>query len=65
MIFIVDGKWRKNMPVKRVFKNDKPGYQWGSGTIYVYIPGNKASRERAKKKAEKQGRAVRSTGWRE
>ena len=55
------------MPVQRVVTKDgKPGFRWGqSGKVYKYTPGNKASRERARKKAEKQGRAVRSTGWRE
>jgi len=53
------------MPAKRVIKNGKIGYQWGSGKVYFYTPGNKASRERAKKMANKQGQAVRSTGWRE
>ncbi len=54
------------MPIQKASKNGKPGYKWGqSGKIYTYTPGNKASRERAKKKAEKQGQAVRSTGWRD
>jgi len=47
------------MPVKRCSKNGKPGYKWGdSGVCYTYTSGNKNSRERAKKKALKQGRAV-------
>lgn len=55
------------MPVQRVIgKNNKPGYRWGkSGHIYYYTPGNKESREQAKRKAQKQGQAVRSTGWKE
>ncbi len=54
------------MPVKRVQTLKGPGYRWGSsGKIYTYTPKNKASRERAKKKAEKQGQVVRSTGWRD
>lgn len=54
------------MPVQRVVKGNKVGYKWGqSGKVYYYTPGNEESRKRAKKKAEKQGQAVRSTGWRE
>ena len=54
------------MPVRKVTKDGKPGYQWGmTGKVYTYTSGDKESRERAKKKAEKQGQAVRSTGWRE
>lgn len=47
------------MPVKAATKNGKPGYRYGeSGAVYTYTPGDKASRERAKEKAAKQGRAV-------
>lgn len=54
------------MPVQKATKNGKPGYKWGkSGTVYIYTPGDEESRKRAKKKAEKQGKAVYSTGWRE
>ena len=54
------------MPVKKVVKDGKTGYQFGeTGTIYFYKPNDKESRERAKKKAEKQGQAVRATGWKE
>jgi hypothetical protein len=47
------------MPVKATTKNGKPGYKYGaSGKVYTYTPGDPASRERAKKKAAKQGRAI-------
>ena len=54
------------MPVQKATKNGRPGYRWGSsGKVYTYTPGDEEGRKRAKKKAEKQGQAVRSTGWRE
>ena len=47
------------MPVERCSKDGKPGYRWGKqGTCYTYTSGDKASRERAKAKATKQGRAI-------
>lgn len=47
------------MPVQRTQANGKPGYRWGTeGKVYTYTPGNKDSRERAKRKAEAQGRAI-------
>jgi hypothetical protein len=53
------------MPVHRSKDGDGPYYQWGeSGRKYRYKPGNKSSREEAKKKAEKQGRAARASGYR-
>jgi hypothetical protein len=52
------------MPVHRTTKGGKPGYQWGSsGKVYTYTPGNKASRERAKAKAGKQGAAAHASGY--
>jgi len=34
-------------------------YRWGeSGTMYTYEPGDEASRERAREKALRQGRAI-------
>lgn len=49
------------MPVERCRKNGKPGYRWGKeGHCYSYTAGNKSSRERAKRKAEAQGRAIES-----
>ena len=47
------------MPVHRTTKDGKPAYQWGdSGKKYTYEPGNVSSREQAKQKAARQGRAV-------
>lgn len=49
------------MPVQKTTKDGKPAYKWGkSGKPYTYTPGNKTSRERAKKLAVKQGRAIKS-----
>jgi len=40
--------------------------RWGDkGKKYYYTPGDKASMARARAKAEKQGRAIHSTGWKE
>lgn len=51
------------MPVKRCTKDGKPGYKWGDeGKCYSYTPGNKESRERAKKKATEQGQAIQARG---
>ena len=47
------------MPVQRCRENGKPGFKFGeSGKCYTYIAGDKASKERARAKAEKQGRAI-------
>ena len=47
------------MPVKRCQSDGKPGYKWGDeGKCYTYTQGDDESRERAKAKAERQGRAV-------
>ena len=47
------------MPVKRGIINNKPFYQWGDiGKKYVYIAGNKISRNIALSKAKKQGRVI-------
>lgn len=52
------------MPVHRGKDSKGPYYQWGdSGKKYHYTAGNKESRERAKKKAEKQGRAAYASGY--
>jgi len=53
----------KFMPVTRGQDSKGPYYQWGSQKKYHYKSGNKQSRNRAKRKAEAQGKAVRSTGW--
>ena len=47
------------MPVKPCQENGKKGYKWGDSVkCYTYTPGNEASREAAKKKAIRQGRAI-------
>ena len=47
------------MPVKRGEDKKSPYYQWGdSGKKYRYISGNERSRQKAYKKALKQGRAI-------
>ena len=47
------------MPIHKATKNGKPGFQWGQhGAVYVYMPGNAASRERAKQKAVRQAVAI-------
>jgi hypothetical protein len=53
------------MPVHRDKDSKGPYYQWGdSGKKYHYESGDKSSREKAKKKAEQQGRAARASGYR-
>lgn len=45
-------------------KDSKGCYaQWGSQKRYYYSCGSKRARERAKKKAEQQGRAIRAAGY--
>lgn len=51
------------MPVERGEDSKGPYYQWGDQKKYHYTPGDKESREKAKKKAEKQGRAARASGY--
>lgn len=52
------------MPVHRGKDSDGPYYQWGdSGKKYHYESGDKDSRERAKKKAERQGQAAYASGY--
>lgn len=52
------------MPVHRSKDSKGPYYQWGdSGKKYHYEAGNGQSREDAKKKAERQGRAARASGY--
>ena len=47
------------MPIHNTTVDGRPAYQWGkTGKKYVYTAGDKKSRERAKKKAIKQGLAV-------
>ena len=53
-----------NIPVHSCTKDGKPGYQWGGqGKCYTYESGNESSRNRAKKKAEAQGRAAHASGY--
>jgi hypothetical protein len=52
------------MPTHRGKDSEGPYYQWGdSGKKYHYKSGDKSSRERAKDKADKQGRAARAKGY--
>lgn len=52
------------MPVNRGKDSSGPYYQWGdSGKKYHYESGNRQSREDAKRKAERQGRAARASGY--
>jgi hypothetical protein len=45
--------------LERCQKNGKPAYRWGPhGTPYTYTAGDKDSREKAKRKAEAQGRQM-------
>ena len=47
------------MPVKACSNNNKSGYKWGDkGKCYTYTSGNRASKARAKNKANKQGKAI-------
>ena len=47
------------MPVKTCVSEGKPGFKWGDeGKCYTYMPGNEEAKERAKKKALRQGRAI-------
>lgn len=51
------------MPVRRTTKNGKPAFQWGSnGKKYTYKSGNRRSRNAARRKAKRQGRAIRANG---
>ena len=52
------------MPVHRSKDAKGPYYQWGdSGKKYHYEAGNSKSRDQAKAKAEKQGKAARASGY--
>jgi hypothetical protein len=51
-----------DMPVRRGKDKDGAYYQWGeSGKKYRYETRNERSRQAAKKKAEKQGQAVKAS----
>ena len=52
------------MPVQRCALEGRPGFKWGErGRCYAYEAGDRASRERAREKAEAQGRAARAAGF--
>lgn len=52
------------MPVHRSKDSKGPYYQWGdSGKKYHYESGDTSSRDSAKSKAERQGRAARASGY--
>lgn len=53
------------MPIHRGKDSKGCYYQWGSQKKYHYKCGDKASRERAHKKAEKQATAIYASGWKE
>ncbi len=49
------------MPVQSCTENDKPGFRWGNkGKCYTYTSNNKSSLQKAKNKAIKQGKAIKS-----
>jgi hypothetical protein len=53
------------MPVRRGQDSHGPFYQWGgSGKKYHYRPRDKASRDRAKEQATRQGQAAHARGYR-
>lgn len=52
------------MPVNRSKDSKGPYYQWGdAGKKYYYEAGNEESRERAKQKAKRQGKAAHAAGY--
>jgi len=52
------------MPVMRCWEGGKPGYKWGKqGKCYTYKLGDKVSRQKAKNKAKKQGKAIKAGGY--
>lgn len=53
------------MPVKKCTKDNKPGFQWGDQTCYTYEPGNEEQKREARDKAERQGEAIRASGYSE
>jgi hypothetical protein len=53
-----------DVPVHRGEDGKSAYYQWGDhGRKYRYEAGDKASRERARARAERQGRAARASGY--
>lgn len=52
------------MPAQPCQEDGRPGYRWGSqGTCYTYTSGDDSSRESARARAERQGRAARASGY--
>jgi len=55
----------ENMPVHRGKDGKGPFYQWGdSGKKHHYAANDKKSRDTARRKAERQGKAIRASGYR-
>lgn len=51
------------MPVERCVVDARPGFRWGArGKCYTYDPNDDAARQRARRKAEEQGRAIKARG---
>lgn len=51
------------MPVESCQQAGRPGFRWGKeGTCYTYLPGDESARERARARAERQGRAIEAAG---
>lgn len=49
------------MPIKRCKSNGKLGFKFGdTGKCFTYTTGDKSSRERARRQAEAQGRAIKA-----
>lgn len=49
----------KIMPIKNCEDNKKPGFKWGDeNTCYTYNPNDKLSKEKARRKAQRQGIAI-------
>lgn len=55
--------WRNSMPAKLGQDSKGCHAQWGSGKKYYCRCGDKQARERAKRKADKQGQAVHALGY--
>ena len=50
------------MLIETCWKGEAPGYRYcDGGSCFSYLPNNIASREKAFKKAEKQGREIRKS----
>jgi len=54
------------MPIRRTTKNGRPAFQFGTtGKKFGFTAGNAESRERAKRRAKRQERAIFASGFRE